>query len=51
MDATEFLKELKLLNDRLTGMLADPHPGLITWVNAVHSILLQMHTLQHRSLQ
>ena len=34
MSDTPNIDELKISEDRLYGLLADPHPGLFTWVNA-----------------
>ena len=33
---------LKVLNDRLTSLMSDPHPGLITWVEAANKAVEDM---------
>ena len=37
------LGELKILSDRLARLLADPHPGLITWCDAIHRTIKAIH--------
>lgn len=33
------IDELKVLSARLSALLADPHPGLVTWHEAVHKTI------------
>lgn len=42
MSSTLGLDELKQLNIMLTGLLEDPHPGLITWRLRLQAILVAM---------
>lgn len=34
--------ELKRLSDRLAALLADPQPGLISWVQMLHEVMTQL---------
>jgi hypothetical protein len=36
------INELKQLNQRLTAMLADPHPGISTWRQVLSGLLMEM---------
>lgn len=36
------MEELKRLNQRLAGLLSDPHPGLFTWKQSLSDTLLEM---------
>jgi hypothetical protein len=39
---TPGLDELRELNRRLTGLLDDPHPGLVTWMMMLSETLMKM---------
>lgn len=36
------MDELKKLSDRLSQLMADPHPGLITWKTALAKTLIHL---------
>lgn len=42
MNIDESIPKLKELNERLTSLFADPHPGLGSWLMAVARIIREM---------
>jgi hypothetical protein len=46
MDAVDLrIDQLRECNQRLTALLADPNPGLVTWVAAVVNVINKMRNI------